>query len=121
LWGSPCISRTHINYRPPPAQAQAQPAQAQAQAQDELPPPPLQPPLLEEDEEGLGMGLVLFVMRLVKSVMLPTTLLEKSDIPLTMEAAKSPPGRTGKLGPLDLPGLGVLTLGPVVLVGEEVG
>ena len=67
------------------------------------------------------MGLVLFVMRLVKSVMLPTTSLEKLEIPLTMEAAKSPPGSTGRLGPLDLPELGVRTLGPVVLVVEEAG
>ena len=119
-WGSSGISSAHCDYRPPPAQAQAQPAQAQAQAQEELPPPPLQPPLEEDEEEGGGIGLVLFVIRLVKSVILPTTLLEKLDIPSTMEAAKSPPGSTGKLGPLDLPGLACFKLGPDDRVGVAV-
>lgn len=80
-------------YRPPPAQAQAHPAQAQAQAQ-ELPPPPRY-----EEEEDLGTGFVFWVMRLVKLVMLPTTSLEKFSIPVTMEAANSPPGRLGSETP----------------------
>ena len=61
------------------------------------------------------MGLVFWVIRLVKSVILPTTLLENSVIPPTIDAAKSPPGSTGKLGPLDLPELDGLRLGAAVL------
>ncbi len=111
----------HLDYRPPPAQAQAQPAQAQAQAQEDPPPPPLHPPPLDEAEEGLGMGLVLFVMRLVKSVILPTTSLEKFEIPFTIEVANSAPGSTGTLGPLDLPALGIFMLGPAGRVAEVPG
>ncbi len=37
------------------------------------------------------------VMVLVKSVKLPITLLEKFCTPLTIEAAKSAPGRLGRL------------------------
>lgn len=67
------------------------------------------------------MGLVFCVIRLVKSVIFPTTLLEKVDMPSTMEAAKSPPGSTGKLGPLDLPELVGLMLGAAVRAGDEEG
>lgn len=69
---------------------------------------------------GLGTGLVFCVIRLVKSVILPTTLLEKLVIPDTMEAAKSPPGSTGKLGPLERPGLAVLAAGPAKRVDDGV-
>lgn len=79
-----------MNYLPPPAQAQAQPAQAQAQAQP--PPPPLQP---LPDDFDTGIGLVLFVILLVKSLRLPTTLLEKSCTPVTTLAANALPGRVG--------------------------
>ena len=95
-------------YLPPPAQAQAQPAQAQAQAQ---PPPPLERwlPLLVET----GTGLVLLVTLLVKSDRFPITFPEKFCTPLTMEAAKSEPGRWGKeiLPPP----------GPAVDIGAEAG
>jgi hypothetical protein len=50
--------------------------------------------------------LVFWVIRLVKSVILPTALLENVEIPWTIEAAKSPPGSWGKLLP-ELPGLAV--------------
>lgn len=92
-----------IIYRPPPAQAQAHPAQAQAQAQLLPPPPPLRKLL----EELFGIGLVLLVMPLVKSEIPPTTLLEKSWTPVTIDAAKALPGRFGaeKDGPrLDVAG-----------------
>ena len=94
-------------YLPPPAQAQAQPAQAQAQAQ--LPPPLLfhPPPLVD-----FGTGLVLLVTRLVKSVILPTTSLAKPCIPVTTEAANSPPGKLGIEGAeRPLPVLGALLIG----------
>jgi hypothetical protein len=45
-----------------------------------------------------GTGLVFCVTLLVKSLILPTTLEEKPWTPLTTEAAKSEPGRCGKLG-----------------------
>ena len=109
------ICFSHRDYRPPPAQAQAHPAQAQAQAQED-PPPLLQPPPLDEDVDGCGIGFVFCVIRLVKSVIFPTTLLEKVEMPSTMEAAKSPPGRTGKLGPLVFPGLATFGVGPPVRV-----
>src|SRR5512133_1144204 len=82
-------------YRPPPAQAQAQPAQAQAQ------PPPPERPLPER--EGGGGGLVTLVTPLVKSLTLPSTLLEKFCTPPTTEAAKSAPGRETR--PLDEDGI----------------
>lgn len=44
------------------------------------------------------MGLVDLVIPLVKSVIFPTTSLEKFWIPVTTEAANSPPGRTGMVG-----------------------
>ncbi|MCK5793512.1 MAG: hypothetical protein KAH12_02315, partial [Anaerolineales bacterium] len=47
----------------------------------------------------LGTGLVFWVILLVKSVILPTTLLEKFEIPVAIEAAKSPPGRFGRAPP----------------------
>jgi len=80
-------------YRPPPAQAQAQPAHAHAQAH---PPPPLRPP--RELDEGFGGGLVTLVTRLVKSVTLPITFCEKVCTPVTMDAAKSEPGKFGTEG-----------------------
>jgi len=103
------------DYRPPPAQAHAQPAQAQAHAQLL---PPLLPLLLLPDEDDFGTGLVLVVMRSVKLVTLPTTSLAKPCIPVTTEAANSPPGKLGIEGadrPLpDLPpvatGFGVTDL-----------
>ena len=85
------------SYRPPPAQAQAQPAQAQAHAQERPPPPPLRPPL-EPLVDGLGGGLVTFVTRLVKSVMLPMTFCEKVWTPFATDEAKSEPGRCGTEG-----------------------
>lgn len=93
-------------YLPPPAQAHAQPAQAQAQAHP--PPPPLRPlelrPLLVET----GIGLVLLVILPVKSVTLPITLLDTFCTPLTIEAAKSEPGRWGndKFPPEGRPAVG---------------
>ena len=111
----------HVSYRPPPAHAQAQPAQAQAQAQEEEPPLPLLHPLLPDDEVGLGTGLVFWVILFVKSVMLPTTLLEKLEIPVAMEAAKSPPGRFGRAPPpvVRLDGVADFgELGPEVVVLE---
>ena len=89
-------------HRPPPAQAQAHPAHAQAQ------PPPPPKLLLPED---FGIGLVLFVMPLVKLERLPITPAEKPWIPPTTEAAKSDPGNCGSEigleGPEDTDGLGI--------------
>ena len=86
--------------RPPPAQAQAHPAQAQAQAQAHPPPPLRDPPLRELPLEVLtGTGLVLAVTPEVKLLTLPITPAEKFDTPLTTEAAKSDPGRLGRLRP----------------------
>lgn len=78
--------------RPPPAQAQAQPAQAHAQAQ----PPPLEPPP-ERVLVVTGIGFVFWVIPSVNEVTLPITLPEKSCTPLTTEAAKSDPGKLGRL------------------------
>ena len=86
-----------IIQRPPPAQAQAQPAQAQAQAQ-ELPPPPLNPPEPLREDVVLGMGLVRFVMPVVKAVKLPTTPAAMPEAPLITLAAKSDPGIFGREG-----------------------
>ena len=77
-------------YLPPPAQEHAQPAQAHAQAQERPPLPPREPPPVLG---GGGGGLVTLVTRLVKSLTLPMTLLEKVCTPVTTEAAKSAPGR----------------------------
>ena len=41
----------------------------------------------------------MFVMPLVKSVMLPTTLLENDCTPVTIEPAKAEPGSVGIEGP----------------------
>lgn len=41
----------------------------------------------------------MLVMRLVKSVMFPTTLLEKLWTPVTIEPAKADPGKVGMEGP----------------------
>ena len=104
-------------YRPPPAQAQAQPAQAQAQAQL---PPLLRPPLLV----ATGAGFVLLVTRLVKSVTLPTTSLAKPCIPVTIEAANSPPGRLGMEGaerPLPLLGTLPVDTGREMVLRLQVG
>ena len=95
-------------YRPPPAQAQAHPAQAQAQAQL-CPPllPPREPPLRLALEVVTGTGLVLAVTPEVNWLTLPITPAEKLDTPLTTEAAKSEPGRWGRLTPPpppDVPG-----------------
>jgi len=61
------------------------------------------------------------VILLVKSVIFPTTLFEKVEIPVAMELAKSPPGIFGRATPPGLPGLGVRALGPAVRVGLKVG
>ena len=65
--------------------------------------------------------MVFWVILLVKSVMLPTTLLEKFEIPVAMEAAKSPPGRFGRAPPpgVRMDGAAVFgELGPEVVVLE---
>ena len=63
--------------------------------------------------------MVFCVILLVKSVTLPTTLLENSEIPEAIEAANSPPGKLGNAPPPERPGLeGRTVLGPAVLVGE---
>ena len=80
-------------YLPPPAQAQAQPAQAQAQAQEE---PPLLP-LYELDETG--GGLVLLVTPPVNDFKPPITPAEKFSTPFTTDAAKSEPGKRGRVAP----------------------
>ena len=53
---------------------------------------------------------------LVKSVIFPTTLLEKLEIPFAIEAANSPPGRFGNPRLPELLGAEVFTLGPDVVV-----
>ena len=54
---------------------------------------------------------------LVKSVILPTTSLEKFEIPVVIEAANSDPGRFGRILPVPgMRGLAVLVLGPAVWV-----
>jgi hypothetical protein len=58
----------------------------------------------------------MFVMVLVKSVIFPTTLLEKFCTPVAMEAANSAPGKWGIAGP-DLPVVGVVATG--VAAGPE--
>jgi len=61
------------------------------------------------------------VILLVKSVIFPTTLFEKFEIPVDMEAANSPPGKFGKAPPPERPELGVRALGPAVRVELKVG
>lgn len=74
---------------------------------------------------GLGIGLVFCVIRDVKSVIFPTTLLEKVAMPLVMEAANSPPGSWGREGRLvfDPPDRGatVRALVPELRVAAYVG
>ena len=86
-----------FRYLPPPAQAQAQPAQAHAQAQERPPLPPERPLLLG----GGGGGLVTLVTRPVNSFTLPMTFCENVCTPVTIEAAKSAPGRPVELLPGD--------------------
>lgn len=83
--------KVDIDYLPPPAQAQAQPAQAQAHAQ--LPPPDLELELLRLT----GTGFVFWVTPLVNSEMFPITPEENDWILFTTEAAKTEPGRVGRL------------------------
>jgi hypothetical protein len=64
-----------IPQRPPPAQAQAHPAQAHAHAHPPPPKPP--PPLKDPVDDTFGAGFVTEVMLEVKSLIFPTTLLEK--------------------------------------------
>lgn len=64
----------------------------------------------------LGGGLVWLVIRLVKSVRLPTTLVAKFCTPVTTEPAKAEPGSVGIEGWLDWDGAVVGVALPVVVV-----